>query len=276
GVAGSATDPGGGIGVQGDTAGDSGVGVMGSASATSGGGVGVMGITLADEGIGVWGSAESLTWSAAGVQGRSFAGSGIGVYGISDTETGGTGVAGEAHGTASIGVSGYGGAYGVWGDSSGVAVFGHSGIKTGVLGFAGLIDMGVPPPVAAAKSGVYGYSVLDATANGVLGRSTVGKGVRGEATTGIGGSFAATTGFALDVTGKARFSRSKKASIAAGKASLTVSLSGVTTASLIIAVLQTNRAGSYVQAAVPATGSFTIHLNKAVTAATSVAYLVLN
>jgi hypothetical protein len=51
---------------------------------------------------------------------------------------------------------------------------------------------------------------------------------------------------------------------------------GVTASSYIIATLQTRRAGVYVHAVVPAAGSFTIYLNKTVTAATVVGYLVIN
>ena len=46
----------------------------------------------------------------------------------------------------------------------------------------------------------------------------------------------------------------------------------------MLATLQTNRAGIYVQAAVasPASGKITIYLNKKVTAATKVAVIILN
>ena len=136
--------------------------------------------------------------------------------------------------------------------------------------------MGVRGPDPVAKTGVFGTSFLDAASVGVLGRTTVGKGVRGEATSGIGGSFVSTTGIALDVSGKARFSRSKRVTISSGASSIKVILAGVTTSSLVFANLQTNRTGYYVQAVVPATGSFTIYLNKALTSATFVAYFVLN
>ena len=53
-------------------------------------------------------------------------------------------------------------------------------------------------------------------------------------------------------------------------------LAGVTTASHVLLTIQQNRAGLYVQSAVPAAGSFTIYLNNAVTADTQVAYFVLN
>ena len=79
----------------------------------------------------------------------------------------------------------------------------------------------------------------------------------------------------LRVMGRASFSFSGKVTIAANKSSATVTKPGVTTASLIIATPKTNRAGVYVQSAVPAAGKFTVHLNKKVSAATDVAYLIL-
>jgi hypothetical protein len=51
---------------------------------------------------------------------------------------------------------------------------------------------------------------------------------------------------------------------------------GVTTSSYILATLQTRRAGVYVHAVVPAAGYFTIYLNKNVSAATYIGYLVIN
>jgi len=50
----------------------------------------------------------------------------------------------------------------------------------------------------------------------------------------------------------------------------------VTTSSYIIATPQTNRAGLFVQAVVPAAGKFTIYLNKSVSATTYIGYLVIN
>jgi hypothetical protein len=44
----------------------------------------------------------------------------------------------------------------------------------------------------------------------------------------------------------------------------------------MFAVHHNNRAGIYVRAVIPSSGSFTIYLNKAVTSATNVAYFVVN
>jgi hypothetical protein len=55
-----------------------------------------------------------------------------------------------------------------------------------------------------------------------------------------------------------------------------VSVPGVTAASYVVATLQTNRPGVWIQAVTPAAGKITIYLNKAVTGATVVGYLVIN
>ena len=139
----------------------------------------------------------------------------------------------------------------------------------------------------AANAVGFGASVADAgtglsgsasTGVGVLGQSTTaGAGVRGTSTSGIGvHASAPTTGVALQVTGRAKFSRSGRASISAGKAHRTVIVTGMTTSNLVIATLQTRRTGVYVAAAVPSAGKFTIYLNKAVSATTYVAFFILN
>ena len=52
----------------------------------------------------------------------------------------------------------------------------------------------------------------------------------------------------------------------------------LTGSSLILATLQQNQSGVWVQSAVPdvAGNSFTVHLNKAVTASTTVAWFTVN
>lgn len=85
-----------------------------------------------------------------------------------------------------------------------------------------------------------------------------------------------STGYALQVSGRAKFSRSGRTSIASGKSSKVVLIPGLTSANLVIATLQTHRTGVYVAAAVPTTGKFTLYLNKTVTATTYFAWFVLN
>ena len=105
-----------------------------------------------------------------------------------------------------------------------------------------------------------------AAAVGVHGQTTIGTGVRATA----------TTGTALQVAGRARFSRSGRATIAAGHKSVTITMAGVTTSSYVIATPQVNRAGVYVQSVVPGTGRLTIYLNKTTTVSTVIGYLVIN
>jgi hypothetical protein len=169
------------------------------------------------------------------------------------------GVYGEAVGTNATGVWGYSatvnetgvygeGATGVWG-FGGWGVFGASNATgTGVYGFSGASVPGAP-----AHTGVFGYS-----------------------DSGVGVYARAATGTALYVNGKAGFSRSGRVAITAGHSSISKSLAGVTTSSLIIAVMQTYRAGFYLVAAVPAAGKFTVYLNRTVPGTTYVAFFVVN
>jgi hypothetical protein len=210
--------------------------ILGNATNTSGYGVGVQGLTAAQNGIGMYGQAtnstlysygygvygETNTYSGAGVQGS--AGStandaySAGVSGISDAPNGvgvvgneagsnGIGVQGYTSGSNGIGVQGYTsgssgiGIYGiwngasaigtgiteigVWGDSStgfgilgtsdsSIAVFGASTSSAGVSGFS------------SSSYGVYGQSSFDGvygqstgSAYGVVGGSEGGVGVDG-------------------------------------------------------------------------------------------------
>jgi len=109
-----------------------------------------------------------------------------------------------------------------------------------------------------------------ASGNGVHGVSgPAGPGVLAENTAG---------GTALKVSGKAAFSRSGVLTVAAGKASTTKTGVALTSASLVLATLQQDRAGVWVRSVVPkvSTHSFTVHLSKAVSARTTVAWFVVN
>jgi hypothetical protein len=84
--------------------------------------------------------------------------------------------------------------------------------------------------------------------------------------------------FGLFVTGRAIFPTAQGLlTIAKGSRSVSADKPALTADTLVLATLQQNRAGIYIQAAVadPATGQITIYLNKAVPAATKVAYFVL-
>jgi hypothetical protein len=182
-----------------------------------------------------------------------YSGSANGVYGSSLDDVG---VYGTTFALAQYGVFGYSGA-------TSVGTCGLSGSGTGVLGMTGSL---ANKPAALADTGVYGYAIKSASSIGVRGGTMSGTGVLAEA----------TTGTALRVTGKAQFSRSARKPITAGHSSLKVTMAGVTASSYVIATLQTKRAGVYILAAVPAAGSFTIYLNKAVTGTTYVGYFVIN
>jgi len=106
--------------------------------------------------------------------------------------------------------------------------------------------------------------------------NTTGVGVFGDTANGTGVLARSTKGTALDVRGKAKFSGSGLVTVAAGAASKKVTLAGVTSASMILATAQQDGTVS-VRSAVPASGSFTIHLTgKAPAGGLKVAYFVLN
>ncbi len=172
------------------------------------------------------------------------------------------GTYGEAAGTNPTGVWGQGGNAS---SGSSTGVYGEG--DTGVWGFGG---WGVFGASDATGTGVYGFSGASVPAapahTGVFGYSDSGTGVYARA----------ATGTALYVNGKAKFSRSGRATIGSGKSSLVVTLAGVTTASLVFAVLYSNRSGRYVRAVAPTTGKFTIYLNAAVTSSTYVSWFVVN
>lgn len=163
------------------------------------------------------------------------------------------GVLGQTSAEGSPGVLGLGGDVGVEGGGI-IGMF-----AVGTTGVVGIAD-GLGPP-GQFGTGVYGY------AGGLppAPPSNVGVYARGD-----GGTTA------LRVQGKAVFSRSGRAAVSAGQSSKVVTMAGVTSTSLVLVTLRTRRSGVYVAAAVPAAGKFTVYLNKAVTATTYFAYLVLD
>lgn len=140
-----------------------------------------------------------------------------------------------------------------------------------------------PSSVAPALHGIAGGS-----GPGVHGNSSGGEGVLGVGHTngvhGIGGATGAgvlaenpSGGVALKVTGKAVFSESGLATVPAGSHMVTVAVPGLTTSSLVLATIHKSAPGVTVESAVPASGSFTIHLNKGAPAGgLPVAWFVLN
>ena len=189
--------------------------------------------------------------------------------------TGVIGTAGDttnlAGNTGETGVYGYSditsSSSGVWGDSvTGTGVYGTG--DAGLVGFGGTVGVyalgavGIWGDGSAADTGVYGFA-----GNTAAPFPPAGVGVQASAAAGL---------IALNVTGKAKFSRSGRTSFAATKYSKKVTMAGVTSSSYVIATLQSKRTGIYVQSVVPTTGYFTIYLNKAVSSTTYVGYLVIN
>ncbi len=85
-------------------------------------------------------------------------------------------------------------------------------------------------------------------------------------------------GTALKATGRVVFSRSGVLTVAAGSSKVTRSGVALTAASLVLATLQQDVPGVWVRSAVPnvTARSFTVHLSKAVSARTKVAWFVVN
>jgi hypothetical protein len=206
--------------------------------------------------------------NAAFVGVRGYSPDGRGVLGDSDH---GHGIAGRLGDTGPnigyppagvLGVSAVGDSSGVYAEGVvGVDAFGQIGVLglggTGVVG----IGDGLGPP-GLYGTGVYGHAGASATP---VPPTNVGVYARGDG-----------SATALRVQGKAVFSRSGRTYVAANRSYRVVTLAGVTSASLVLVTLQSRRTGVYVVAAVPAAGKFTVYLNKAVTATTYFAYMVLN
>lgn len=194
------------------------------------------------------GTSDSVAFAASalgtgyGVQATSAAGAGLFAWSVSTNgsivpaDLAFTGAYGWAPTTADPNAIGTG----VWGDSEDIGVLG-----TGDIGAYGVGNIGVWGESVSAEAGVV-----------ALGSSA--------------------SSLALDVRGKVKFSRSGRATIARNKSTVKVTLSGVTTSSRVFAVLYSNRAGRYVRAAVPTSGSFKIYLNAKATSTTYVSWFVLN
>jgi hypothetical protein len=103
-----------------------------------------------------------------------------------------------------------------------------------------------------------------------------GTGMTGSSATGIGVLAESTEGTALRVSGKLELSRSGQASVPAGAEAATVQLSGVTSASLVIATAQGPSGAVAVANVTPAEGSFTINLTAEAAAALKVAWIVVD
>lgn len=181
----------------------------------------------------------------------------LGVYGRGEN----FGVLGESTGASNVGVQGTclnggtgvtgvgGGGYGVQGVGTIAGVLGRGNGGPGVVGTGG----------ALGGNGVEGR-VRNASAAGVLAENTAG-------------------GNALQVAGKAAFDRSGILTVGQGSSSATQTGIALTSSSFVLATIQGSVAGVYLQGVTRVTGasgSFTIHLNKAVSRRTTVGWLIIN
>jgi hypothetical protein len=177
---------------------------------------------------------------------------GDGVVG-STNDTDGSGVRGAAF--AGSGVSGE--------TSVGAGVRGTSNFHgCGVYGRSG-IDEFDAYPARPANTGVFGYSAIDTTAVGVRGESPAGSGVQA----------VSATGDALRVSGKARFNRAGRASVAAKRSYVDVVVpGGLASNSIVSATIQRHRPGvavAGVRLNYPSSGKIRIHLTKVASASSS-------
>jgi hypothetical protein len=211
--------------------------------------------------------------------GTALEGDAVNGTGVSGTSQTGVGVSGTTDSSAA-------GAAAVTGEITSASPGALSAAVLGKNDGTGTNGIGVHGSHAGDGWGVYGTSQGGI---GVFGNVTTGTGVEGSGTTGVFGVAASQHGVgvlaqntgggpALMVEGAAAFSRSGVAAVPSGKSQVTHSLT-LTSASFVLATIQGNVTGLYVQGVTIATGSpgsFTIHLSKAVTSKTNVAWLAVN
>jgi hypothetical protein len=191
-----------------------------------------------------------------------------------------TNIADQTSGTAIYGYTpGNPAQAGLWGDTlDGVGVVGTSNTGIGALSLGSQVGTLVQGDI-----GLYGFGNIAGLVGDV---TSVGVGVYGfsgdlgatEPPIGVGVYAAAGSNSqtALQVSGKAKFSRSGRLSVLSGHSSIAKSVSGVTSTSMVFAVLQQAEVGTWVRAAVPTAGKITIHFNKALPTNSVVAWFVLN
>jgi len=202
----------------------------------------------------------------------------------------GPGVVGTTDTTVRAGVAGLSG--GIDGSGWADAAPDVFGVDAGVYGFADHTDIsGGVWGESLGGIGVLGTGALGLFAFGLDALQAVADGgtaVQGHAGPGdppvppdypvaLLGTVTANAQVGLEARGRVRFpNRSGRATIAAGRSSVTVNVSGVTSGNIVFAVLNGGGGGGrWVRAAVPYAGKIAIYLNGAVTTSTAVAWLVL-
>jgi hypothetical protein len=236
------------------------------------GGTGVLGESSSPGGWGVYGRhLPSGNWgalgrAAGGIHGGST--SGEGVRGQSDK---GDGVVGMSSGAGKSGVYAFNynkDGYGAYGENLAASTIGFLGGKQhGVFGQAG----------GAAQVAVVGEHTGQGWGVAGTNKTTKCEGRLG----GFTGVMATAdpSSLALLVLGRVMLGLSGVLTVPAGKSAASQDLTAgwVKPASVVHATIQTNRAGLFVQAAVanPAKGTVTVYLKKKVSAATRVAWFIL-
>jgi len=227
-------------------------------------GYGVYGTNLPSGALGILGSKDHGVWGHAK--------DAEGVHGDSDNNFGVM---------ATSGGKGKAGALGMTSAADGCGVQGRNTVSH-TCGYLGGAEYGVygttPVAGAAAVAGEHAdpNGVAVSGTNTAFG-STGALGSRGIALWGRAPHD--LDHFGLFVTGRTIFPTcSGFLTIAKGSRSVSAAKPALSGDTLVLATLQTNRAGVYIQAAVasPRTGRITIYLNKTMPAATKVAYFVLD
>ena len=226
-------------------------------------GTGVHGVSV--------GSSSTFTGFVAGVVGESNDTSAPreGVVGLSETGDGTAGYSNAAHRSGVYGENrstGVGvGAF----TTNGTGVNAVSTNGTGVVGTS-TASIGVQGQSMGAGSGVKALSATGHAVEAISGGTTPTI-VATNSTSGGGGP-------ALQVNGKASFSRSGKIAVPSGASSVTQTGISLASGSLVLATIQKHLGGFQIEAAVPnVSGSkLTIFFNKPAPAATTVAWFVVN
>jgi hypothetical protein len=234
-------------------------------------------VVLGADGQMTAGTTGVVTSAVNGLHGQSSAQNGRGVYGYGNVGVFGGGALNGVEGHTSNDI-----ASGVYGqnDGAGYGAAGRANNGTGVLGdtHGGVGVRGI----ATSGTGIFGHSD---SATGIYGEASgttsTTYGVHGHSVSAGGAAVLAENlgGTGLQVMGKARFSSSGRATIAAGDRSVTLVNKHLTKESFVLATLQKNVAGDvWIKAAVPdATAhSLTIFLNAPAPSVMPVAWFVLN
>jgi hypothetical protein len=197
----------------------------------------------------------------SGSSGVAIFGSSIGELGVQGASQSAAGVQGTSDtGDGVVGSSNSG--HGVHGESTGGSASGVFGFNLSNSGVKGAGRIGVQGDVGPTQTALHGF-----TGNSAAPLPPAGVGVVAQAQS--------ASLIALHVKGRAKFDRSGVVTVASGTSSVTKTLAGVTSSSLILAVLGQDRVGVWVRAAVPSAGTFKVILNKNVASATKVTYFVL-